>query len=712
MKRAYLRFSWILSAAAMIFGLAACKDNDNPEAKDSGPEFTVTVDKVERTSVEFTIQSEEAVDYAYVVSAKGDAAPVDGEALFAAGVSGMFENGQAKVQSTDIEGGKEYALYVATRKINPYVYSEVKSFDLSTAIPYEKMLTLDRVGTTDFKYHVEKPSGVSKVKHLVVRKNDYEAVKNMLAAFGEVTEELYLETFGLDITESTDIAYDKYGKDASGYGYDIHIHSDNTFLAMAGVVLDNGKIDEKRFECVEFNTRKAGEAPYDFKVETSVTSTSASVTITPDPEFVSYRAIIDSKGEFDFCRREGEQQVRYHIIGHWDDKTNPIGREYTGVNELRAGDLIPNTQYEVGIVGFDAEGREKMKMVEFITSAPTGPAPTITISEAEPSSIAPWSVKAFNVKTSDAVDIRYGFWTKAAVDEVLGRGASLEDVIKSNGVPCSGEQIKATETAEGLVFETSGLNPETEYMFCVYARTNEYVTAIDHRDFTTEAMPQMGGMVRANMPGNYIATTTDEDENPVSFPVTITTGVDQATFAEYSAKNRLVALGFGPADKFPYKSPSETGSDNPAFDYGPKWFIEFTEDDIHVPAAASKDWSMGMIDGKSTYIKSLSPDGRREFNEEFKVEVSEDGNTVTVKGAFHDLGGGLYCYPAMLTPGSGWFSPATIHFMCTSDIVLKRQESETADSVSELSMPNVSVVSVESGKEVKAQREAVAERLR
>ena len=53
------------------------------------------------------------------------------------------------------------------------------------------------------------------------------------------------------------------------------------------------------------------------------------------------------------------------------------------------------------------------------------------------------------------------------------------------------------------------------------------------------------------MPGNYMARTTDENGDEVTFPVTITTGVNDATTASYASVNRLVALGFGPADKFP-----------------------------------------------------------------------------------------------------------------------------------------------------------------
>ncbi len=706
-----------LVATALVLSTTACSDDDKPEAPVEAPTFNVTVKNLERTSVDFAIESAQAADYAYVITEKDGKEFTDPEEVFEEGSSGMLEDGHILVNTIEMEGGKEYKLYVATRKINPYVYSDVKVVDLNTSIPYDRMLTLDKIGYTDFKYHIEKPADVERVMHLVVRKNDYEGVKKILESFGEVTEEGYLEAFGHSVTESTDIYYDKYGKDASGDGYDVHIHSNTTFLAMTGVVDEDGKIDRERFECVEFNTRKAEVSPCEFDVVITPTSTSALVTITPQEGIVSYRALVDSKDEYEYCRREGEQQVRYHIIGHWDDSTNPVKREYNGVNQITASGLIPNKSYIVGIVGFDAQGREKVKMVEFVTGQPTGPAPTVNISEVTPSVATPWNTKAFNVKAMNAVEIRYGFWPKARVDEVVGSGSSLELVIQNNGVQCSDEQLEAILSADGMVFETNDLEPETEYLFGIYARTEEYVVTIDSRVFTTEELPQTGGAVRKNMPGRYIASTTDENGDEVTFPVVISTGVNDATISDYSSKNRLVALGFGPADEFPYQSPEETVSDEPDAYYGPKWFIEFTDDKICVPSASGKAWSMGLVDGIATYIKGFgvrqTANGPRdmEFDDEFLVEVSEDGNIVTVKGTFHDIGQGGTCYPAMLTPGSGWFSPNVYHFKCYSDLVLTRQPDNTASLLRAISMPKTTIVKV-GVEDSREDRKSIADKLK
>ncbi|MDE7126217.1 MAG: hypothetical protein K2O12_07060, partial [Muribaculaceae bacterium] len=523
-------------------------------------------------------------------------------------------------------------------------------------------------------------------------------------------------------TESTDLAYDKFGKDANGIGYDVHIHTATTFLVMAAVVNDEGKVDVNQYQCVEFDTRTAEVSPYDLDVTVATTSTSATINITPDPEITDYRLIVLIKSEWDYSALEGEQQTRFMIIGHWDDSTNPIRRAYSGPATINSQGLIPNTQYVIGIIGFDAEGREKLKRIDFITGEPTGPAPTLTITEATPSVATPWNTAAYNVKARCATEIRYGFWTKAGVDNVLNNGNSMEEVVLYNGIVCSADQLNAILSTDGLTFETNDLEPETEYVFAVYARTDEYVTATEYRVFKTEILPQTGGAVRRNMPGRYIASTTDENGSTVTFPVTITTGVSEATIAEYSAKNRLVALGFGPESEFPYISPSDVTSADPFADYGPKWFIEFSDEGIKVPNAYDKSWNMGLVNNAAAYIKGAgyreTANGSVAMNfpsDDFEVVVSEDGNTVTVKGTFHDIGAnGGTPYPTMSTPGSGWFSPDVVHFQACSDIVLTRQaDSKATNNLRQIGkMPVVEEVKAINGNEARQYRENFINKLK
>lgn len=177
--------------------MSSCSDDDNsitptPEP----PTLNVSVTDIQRTQIDFSVQSSGAVDYAFIVKESDPAYMPTAQELFQEGTTGMMEDGQASISTLDVEGGKQFDLYVAVRKINPYVYSEVKKLDLNTDIAYTDIVTLDRIGKTDFKYHLEMPEGATTMKHVVIKKTDYEAIKSILSMFGGVTYETYLKVFG------------------------------------------------------------------------------------------------------------------------------------------------------------------------------------------------------------------------------------------------------------------------------------------------------------------------------------------------------------------------------------------------------------------------------------------------------------------------------------------------------------------------------------
>ncbi|MCM1293612.1 MAG: hypothetical protein NC111_07510 [Bacteroides sp.] len=669
--------------------LQSCDSDDDAFAPNyEPPTLSLKLNSVERTEADFTIRSNDGVDYAYIVAEKGESPVTDAKEIFANGQTGLLEDGVANITTNAIEGGKEYVVYAAVRKINPYTYSEVTMTDLSTDIPYTNIVTLDKVGLTDIKYHVEVPAGAKKVKHIVVKEADYIGIRNILGSISEVTEDLYLKVFGHLTEENTDMTLDKLAYNA--LDTHIQIHTGTTYYLMGGVVGDDGEIDKETFECIKFDTRKAEKSPYKIGVTVEPSNTSTKVFVNPDPEIVEYRILVETRAEFDYALAEGEAQMRNLIVGFWDDSRNSPKRLYTGAREFNTTAMIPNTEYVVGIIGYDVQRRETLVRYDFVTGEPTGPAPTIEITDVATSS--PWSSKAYNVKVSGAEEVIYGYFLKSSVDKLIFNGSSIQNIISLNGTICDASTMIAVSSPEGAVFETSTLDPLTEYTFGVYARSNEYVVAVAYESFTTEEMAQTGGAVRKNMPGNYTATTTDFDGNTVTFPVTITTGVNESTTNEYAAQNRLVALGFGPSAQFPYCSPetliaSGSSAEDANNFYGPKWFFEFSDDGVTVPGC-NKQWSVGNIDGHTTYMMGYGTrvSGSRviEYTDEnmtFDVDVSDDYNTITIHGKYHGkiAGKEIYKYPAIYySTGSGWTASNTILFAAHSDIVLTRQGNATS----------------------------------
>ena len=207
MQKFLSRFALLVTAAGLSAAVASCSDDDDKVIAPNmePPTFNITVSEVQRTQAEFSISSAEAADYAYIVAEPNESYMPTAEELFTDGTIGQFEKGVAEVTTLDVEGGKKFDIYVAVRRINPYVYSEVKKIDLNTDLPYTDLVTLERIGKTDFKYHVEFPEGVTSMKHVVIKKTDYEAIKSILAMFGTVTYETYLKVFGHPLSESSDI---------------------------------------------------------------------------------------------------------------------------------------------------------------------------------------------------------------------------------------------------------------------------------------------------------------------------------------------------------------------------------------------------------------------------------------------------------------------------------------------------------------------------
>lgn len=713
----------------------SCDDDKTPEPEPiTPPTYSVEVQDIQRTQATFTITSTEATDYAYAICEKEDEPVTDAESLFETGTTGMLEEGKATITTTDIEGAKEYVIYSAVRRINPFIYSEVKVTPLSTDIEYTELVTLNKVGTRTVDYHVEYPEGAVKVKHLVVKRADYEDVKRLIGSLGEINERLYLETFGHVTTEtvdhhSEDIEYNVFGDTYS------HIHPGTPYLLLGGVANDKGKIAEEDFQMVEFDTRKSDEAPYDIEVSITTTSTTANILIKPAPEFVEYRMVTGTRAEFYYDCAGDKVRERNLVIGFWDDSKNVPTRIYKGTREVVLQGLVPNTDQIVAIIGFDALGREKYVYHEFATGDPVGPKPDLTVTEVEPEVIAPWSTKAFQVKTSYAAELRAGFWFKSAIDQAINNGSSLANIIVNNAPTCSDAQLAQSMTEDGVIFEASNLQPMTEYVFAVYVRNEEYVTAVESIAFTTDELPKVGGQMRKNMPGKYIASTMvlDDDDNEltVTFPVTITTGVDEATTAQYDGQNRLVALGFGPESEtgLTYKSPTDLVSEGMDMEeainkYGPKWFIEFASDtECYIPASRADRqsgawlWSMCQDGGKDIYMMGIGthPNTGRDltaYSEKFPIEVSADGKTVTIKGVV-EASGSTY-YPYMIIPATGWGKP-TEYFRSYSDITLTKQDDTESKAYvgNKVSTPKVVTLSAKNALDaVKANLNAMANKIK
>ena len=596
-KKLFISIGFIL---AMASAFTSCKKT--PQEAPQGdsvvaPAASVKIDALDRTSVTFTISSDSPGDYAWTIVPSSSQIK-DAEELFSAGQSGMFGASQEiEITHNELEGGNEYTLYYAVRKINPFVYSELYSEVLSTDFPYEDMITLEKVTPNAISYHIEKPEGAKAYRHMIVDYNDFLYFKALVG----VTHDSYLSAFGLGDTQSKTFDYEWVQFDGWD-NYATYIYSDTKYLIIAGES-ESTEIDSQvspdKVKYIEFTTPKAEVCPYEVDVEVSnITSLSADITLIPEEGVDRYRMYVMSEADYEAFLFEGEEMVRRAVIGAWDDTST----EYRGTQSLSLEGLHPDSNYYICMVVFDKDMRELYIEKAFTTTEPVGPAPEINITAKETQE--PWNSAAINLQLKNTVSALAFIHTKYAVDEVLNapgnEDLTMDVVISTNGVSLSGTELSKALSEEGADIMFSNLSPNTEYVYAIKATNSEYVSTSYVHYFKTGAEPVIETTLFDKLKGDYTARITDVNGVPHTFDVTITDGVNDATREAYKAQNVLVCLGFDPCG-VTYNSPEDLlkkkwakTEEEANRNYGPKWFLEIDENDKittykHAVAAKSFD---------------------------------------------------------------------------------------------------------------------------
>lgn len=581
-------FKRLFTTLGLISALACAVTSCGPKTPDPEPEPTapvasITVSDLSRTSITFKIASDAPGDYAWAIVPAGQTIET-AEVLFGPDYNnGMFDDSNiATVTYNQLEGNKEYTLYYAVRKINPYVYSEIKSEDVSTVFGYEDMITLEKATPTAVSYHIEMPEDAKAYRHMIVDYNDFLYFNALVGA----THDSYLSAFGLGADKSQTFEYE--WKQMDGWdNYATYFYSDTKYLILAGkseTTDIDSQISAADIKVYEFTTPKAEECPYDVEIAVSdITSISAKVTLTPEEGVDRYRAFIMSEADYESFLFEGEEMVRRAVIGPWDDTST----EFDSLQEFNLEGLVPETDYYVCIVAFDKDMREVYIEDVFTTTEPTGPAPEIETTAIETEE--PWNSAAVSLKIRNASSAIAFVHTKYAIDQVLNapgnEDLTMDVVIRNNGVTLTGDVFSKALTDEGAHLMFSNLSPNTEYVYAIMATNIEHTSTVHVYNFTTSSEPVVETGLFGKLKGEYTAQITDVYGVPHTFDVTITDGVNDATRESYKAQNILVCLGFDPCG-VEYHSPQDLldkgwakTEEEANRNYGPKWFLEIDEND-------------------------------------------------------------------------------------------------------------------------------------
>lgn len=489
----------------------------------TAPVASIKIDALDRTSITFSIKSDSPGEYAWTIVPSTETVE-NAEALFANSTNDMFgSSNEIQVTYNELEGGNEYNLYYAVRKINPYVYSELYCEPISTVFPYEDMITLEKVTTNAVSYHIEKPEGAKAYRHMIVDYNDFLYFQALVG----VTHDSYLSAFGLSDKESKTFDYE-WVQMGGWNNYPTYFYSDTKYLIIAGES-DSPAIDAQvsadKVKYIEFTTPKAEVCPYEVDVQVSnITSITADITLTPEEGVDRYRLYVMSEADYESFLFEGEEMVRRAVIGGWDDTST----EYRGPQSLSLEGLHPNSNYYICMVVFDKDMRELYIEEVFTTSEPVGPAPEIIITEKETEE--PWNSASINLQLKNTVSALAFIHTKYAVDKVLNapgnEDLTMDVVIITNGIPFSGAELSKATSAGGADITFSNLSPNTEYVYAIMATNSEYISTSYVYNFKTGAEP----VIETSLLGK-----------PHTFNVTITDGVNDATRVVYSGNPLQVA---------------------------------------------------------------------------------------------------------------------------------------------------------------------------
>ncbi len=357
--------------------------------------------------------------------------------------------------------------------------------------------------------------------------------------------------------------------------------------------------------------------------------------------------------------------------------------------------LTAQTTYVVVAAASNGEKFSEVEQISITTSEKVY-VPTITLTE-ESTLI---SLAVFTIEVKDADKAAY---------VCVKKGATLPDAA---GILKDGASVSISEAQ---TIKLSGLEGNTEYIVAAAASHGETLSDVKQLAIKTvtggisNELKALVGEWTASMKmrtttadGYVTANTTD-----VTFPVTITTGVNDWTNDWYAINNVLMCKGFMDMSDYSidYLMNNKGFSELEASLYcGPKWFITYLSDErtFLVPngynvydKTGSDVFNSGYVEAQGgdeyiSYVFARSIGGGKEGGDvggpsSFEVEVSADGNTITVKSYADESNPQIVYYPSFCsfdretrTQATFWGAYKNGCTLGGSDIVLTRKSSGVA----------------------------------
>lgn len=676
MRKYYITLMISLIVAMFVGG---CKEDTpvvepNPEPNPEKPQVTLTAGELTETTFTFDIESSMPGVYGFFYSKDSEKVEVPDMPSWFDYNSGEVED-KTTVTIENLDDGWDYTLYLVVRANSNSLLSSVHKLQFSTPA-YDNYIVIDDItyDVINFTINLDGNYLFTVVEEVYLKESGY-------------TELMWLEMFG--ILSSGVRSYNWYdgGSYDSVYPMSVKPGYDYTIAAVE-CTSDKTVTGEVHFKKVTTPSKPKTEETVAVELS-DITSTSVKITTTPSENVSSYYIYMLPKSNYDaFFEEYGAQTIIGIIkdsnLSWWISNNSGIERVWDG--------LSPSTNYTVAAVIVDKNGAETIVDYPFTTLAPSGAAPELEVS-LSPSPNGGHQAMNVVIKTNNAASIKYAFAPTADVNVEREKGYTDAQIVANRGADLDPEQFAAAATATGCVIERTDLWYDTEYTLIVSAKSNELIESVEVKSATTNDLPAV-----ARVESELFDTLLGTWEVSYTFinyrlldcsidgaRVTIAAGVDDYSKELYRSQNRLVIIDWPFQDNYK-EDPFETlypedymeysyWNDNPNLvyrDYGPKIFLQIGEGDVvTVPTALNQYFFNESPNGGYTMnFYGCDYNNKSKAPTSFPVEVSADGNTITIK-PYYDATG------QFLIPGATYYpsifrNDYDLWNVATSNIVLRR----------------------------------------
>lgn len=490
--KSYLRM--LLAAVTLLFVTSGCNDDDDKVGPPPSYSFSVAVSDVAQTEATVTVTpSNDQATYYYAAVKKAEFDTFESDAAYAQHILDNLKaiadkkvlplseylatalvKGSAPQKITDLTAGTDYyavALGMLTdgRFTSDLVKEAFKTDDAPEPAP-ELTLSMragDASGANTSSYvtcHI-KSSDIVSAKAAFLMKS---AVDKALAEGKTLAEIL------AGVTTDPTLKTEQVEKINSADGYDLPcrgVPAATAVTAIVSVTSANGKTTVDSASATTDAAQGGGDLTFTIAV-TNIGAKGADVNITPSNDSDTYYFDIYPASVVDQVP-DDNQLIAAIISANGGDVTKYLSTGPDGYSKELIEQYIPfdpETEYCVvafgcnGTAGTTAVTKERFTTLADDGETGDGPALTLTMKAGDHTGADPTTKITCLIKSSGVVSAKVGLWTKATIDDAIGKGMSIEDIINNekNGEAIEDKYMAGINGA-GLNFTWGGASPATEY---------------------------------------------------------------------------------------------------------------------------------------------------------------------------------------------------------------------------------------------------------